>query len=90
MTNNYVKHVGEEDIVEYFLYPDLNIYKTDDSLNDLLNKIHTKGNAFFGEYIWHKDEFSVTPSYKNELKLNLNDQNNENIPTESIYKLFFI
>lgn len=85
MTQNYVKHVGEEDIVEYFLYPDLNLYKTDDLLNDLLDKIQTKSKDFFGEYIWHKDEFSVTPSYKNELKLNSVDQDNENITSESIY-----
>lgn len=90
MTQNYVKHVGEEDIVEYFLYPDLNIFKTDDSLNDLLNKIHTKANDFFGEYIWQKDVFSVTPSYKNDLKLNLHDQNNEETAKESIYFKFFI
>lgn len=59
--------VRTDDFVEYYLFPDLSQIETgkDDYLQSICEQIQQIATKSYGNYIWHKDSFRVTPRYGN-------------------------
>lgn len=66
-SSGILQTIREDDFIEYFLFPLLNnINDTNENeLNNLLIKINKIINDFSVNYIWHKDNFHLTPRFLN-------------------------
>ncbi|XP_023015143.2 ecdysoneless cell cycle regulator [Leptinotarsa decemlineata] len=81
--NNVLESVREDDFIKYFLFPDIN---TNDEKEQeaLLSKILEKANKiienFTDNYLWHKDEFKLSPRTSISNSLGFIERNKEPLP----------
>lgn len=71
MSSNVLKTIREDDFVEYFLFPELSDGQNvsyENNERELINtqsKINSIIESYCSKYIWHKDDFRVTPRLQN-------------------------
>lgn len=68
MSSNVLQTIREDDFVEYYLFPELNNANENNEqgiLSNTQNKINSIIESYCSKYIWHKDDFKVTPRLQN-------------------------
>lgn len=68
MSTGPLETVRAEDFIEYYIFPDLQQSASTDAataLEDVIQQITKISQQYTAQYIWHKDQFRVTPRYEN-------------------------
>lgn len=62
--NKVLQSVREDDFVEYFIFPKItsnNEKEEELQLNGILKKVWKSVEVYTKDYLWHKDEFKLSP-----------------------------
>ncbi|KAJ8924921.1 hypothetical protein NQ315_001078 [Exocentrus adspersus] len=81
--NNMLETVREDDFVEYFLFPAIearNETEEETLLSSILDKANKIVKKYADDYLWHKDEFRLSPRTSIHNKLSHIDGVKENLP----------
>ncbi|KAG5891261.1 hypothetical protein JTB14_019668 [Gonioctena quinquepunctata] len=81
--NNVLESVREDDFIEYFLFPPINIEDEKEQevlISTVLEKANKIVQKFSRDYLWHKDEFKLIPRTSISNSLGFIEGDKETLP----------